>query len=184
MTLTPLQASAVLWIGWLVSWLLAARWSKPVAATPGVRAEARYRLVLIAGAVLFAIPDRHHLYIPGPAFGWAMVGLLALGIAFAWWARIHLGALWSANITRKQDHVIVKTGPYAIVRHPIYTGLILAFVATWLMRGGLLSLAGAALICASFWIKAKGEEAFLRQDLGPVYDAYAARVAMLVPFVL
>ena len=106
-----------------------------------------------------------------------MVALCLIGFAFAWWARIHLGQLWSAFVTRKADHHIVDTGPYGIVRHPIYTGIILAAI----VEGTVY--ASTILIVLGFWVKARLEEGFLREQLGTeVYDAYRRRVPILVPF--
>ena len=87
-------------------------------------------------------------------------------------------------MTRKEDHRIVDTGPYALVRHPIYTGLLLSGFATAIARGTVESLIGVVIVLAGFWIKARLEERFLSQDLGPDYAAYRARVKMLVPFLL
>ncbi len=112
-----------------------------------------------------------------------MVLLCAAGFGFAWWARIHLGQLWSAFVTRKADHRIVDTGPYGIVRHPIYTGIILAAIALAIVKGTLIAIGGALLAAFGFWVKARLEEGFLREQLGAeAYDAYRRRVPMLVPF--
>ena len=106
-----------------------------------------------------------------------------MGFAFCWWARIHLGLLWSGRVTKKADHHIVETGPYALVRHPIYTGLLLAIGATMVAKGTLYGVAGAAAIMLSIAMKARLEERFLRNELGSAaYDGYARRVPMLVPF--
>ncbi len=83
----------------------------------------------------------------------------------------------------KADHRVVDTGPFAIVRHPIYTGFILAALSMAIARGTSLSFLGLALIVLGFWLKARLEERFLRAELGPdAYDAYAGRVPMLVPW--
>jgi protein-S-isoprenylcysteine O-methyltransferase Ste14 len=102
---------------------------------------------------------------------------------FAWWARIYLGRLWSGSITRKEGHNVVDTGPYGIVRHPIYTGIIAAAIATAVAIGGLHAILGAVLLIAGYWLKARLEERFLRAELGAeTYDSYRRRVPMLVPF--
>ena len=113
-----------------------------------------------------------------------MLWIVALaGLAFTWWARIHLGTLWSGNVTRKPDHHIVDTGPYGLVRHPIYTGLLVALYATALDRGSVLAIAGAAVLTLAFAIKARLEERFLGAELGAeTYGGYRRRVPMLVPF--
>src|SRR5205823_2512433 len=109
--------------------------------------------------------------------------LTAVGFAFAWWARLHLGKLWSAFVTRKDEHRIIDTGPYRIVRHPIYTGIILAAVAVAVLKGNFYAFTGAFLIVAGFWMKARLEERFLSEQLGPeTYAAYRRRAPMLIPF--
>ena len=123
------------------------------------------------------------LWVLSDDVSWALVGVVTLGFLFAWWARIYLGSLWSGWITKKAGHHIVDTGPYALVRHPIYTGLILSAFATAIQRGTLVALLGAAVMAWGFWIKARLEERFLREELGPeAYDSYRRRVPMLVPF--
>ena len=112
-----------------------------------------------------------------------MAALCITGFAFAWWARLHLGRLWSAFVTRKADHRIIDTGPYGIVRHPIYTGIILAALALAIVKGTVYAVAGTLLATLGFWIKARLEEGFLREQLGAdAYDAYRRRVPMLLPF--
>jgi protein-S-isoprenylcysteine O-methyltransferase Ste14 len=206
---SPEAAIYIAWTLWVLSWILAAIWSSRAASRPGLAVEAAYRVVTIVGVLLLfftaspasrapsdSIWSRvHPLVIPLPpvlsaplwimpvAGGWACVGVTVLGFAFAWWARIHLGALWSGSITRKADHHIVDTGPYALVRHPIYTGIILAALGLAAVKGTPAALLGAAVLSASFWLKARFEEGFLRQELGAdAYDGYRKRVPMLVPF--
>jgi protein-S-isoprenylcysteine O-methyltransferase Ste14 len=117
------------------------------------------------------------------AVNWAMVAVAALGFVFAWWARIHLGRLWSGGITRKEGHHVVDTGPYAIVRHPIYAGIITSALATMVVLGNLHAVLGALLLIVGYWMKGRLEETFLREQLGAdAYDAYRRRVPMLVPF--
>ena len=177
-----------LWVGWAVSWFLAALWSRRPAKRLGFKKEAGYRLVIIAGAAALFI--RAHGY-EGPlrlwhigwTGAWICVGLIAVGFVFCWWARIHLGVLWSGNITRKPDHRIVDTGPYALVRHPIYTGLLLATLATTAAKGTVPGVVGFVLITLGFWMKARLEEQWLRDELGAeAYDGYRRRVPMLIPF--
>jgi protein-S-isoprenylcysteine O-methyltransferase Ste14 len=185
----PETACYAVWIAWALSWFLAAAWSSRTKSGASIAEEAPYRLLTIVGFVLLFVVDARRY--PGSwrlwalpiSASWGMVALCWAGFAFAWWARIHLGRLWSAFVTRKADHHIVDTGPYGIVRHPIYTGIILAASATAILKGTVFAIAGALLATLGFWIKARLEESFLRAELGAeVYDAYQRRVPMLVPF--
>ena len=177
--------AASLWLAWLVSWQFAALWRDK----PTVRAPRRdYRLLFVmisAGMILMygVVPARQPvLWQVGPALGWSMIALTAAGIAFAWWARIALGRLWSGGIERMAEHRVVDSGPYAQVRHPIHSGLIAAAFATAAIRATPWALLGAALFALGFALKAKVEERFLEAELGG-YEAYRARVPMIVPFV-
>jgi protein-S-isoprenylcysteine O-methyltransferase Ste14 len=197
---SPEAAIYVPWDIWLVTWIAAALWANRTLKRPEIGRELPYRAIAFSGFILLlvfhsqnstdylrGIPGANpltarHWALP-PGAGWALVGLVALGLIFAWWARIHLGRLWSARITRKEGHKVIDTGPYAFVRHPIYTGLIFAALATAAERGSALAVLGAVLFCAGYWMKARLEERFLRQELGAdAYDRYATRTAMLVPF--
>jgi protein-S-isoprenylcysteine O-methyltransferase Ste14 len=114
---------------------------------------------------------------------WILAALTATGFLFVWWARIHLGRLWSDWLTKKAGHHVVDTGPYRLVRHPIYLGLIFAALVTALERGTSYALFGAALLTFAFYTKARREERFLRVELGEgAYDAYARKTPMLLPF--
>jgi protein-S-isoprenylcysteine O-methyltransferase Ste14 len=186
----PQIALAVLWSGWWLSWWAAAAWSDRAVSRPPRRHQIVYRLCAMAGVVLLFGAYQHDfrseivLWHTADAVAWAMVVSAAAGFAFTWWARVHLGRLWSTSVTRKADHHIVDTGPYGIVRHPIYTGITLASIATAAMRGTVAGWAGAAIMTLGWYIKARLEEGFLRQELGEAdYDAYARRVPMLIPFV-
>lgn len=184
----PGPVIVVLWLAFWASWLIAAGWSARTERRVGMKGELGYRLVLIAGALLL-LPRAHGYH--GPlrlwqvtlAAAWICTALLALGLAFCWWARIHLGKLWSGWITRKADHRVIDTGPYGIVRHPIYTGLLLAVYATAAAKGTIPGVLGALLVTVGLWMKAGLEERWLRAELDPgAYDDYRGRVPMLVPF--
>jgi len=178
-----------LWALWAISWGLAALWSARTEKRSSGPLVWRYRIVVTAGVVLLWHRTGDALHAPrlwhvGYDGAYALAGLTLLGILFTWWARLHLGRLWSGSVTRKAGHHIVDTGPYALVRHPIYTGLITATVMTALAIATWPALMGSALIAIGLWMKARLEEGFLAQELGPdAYDGYRGRVAMLVPFV-
>lgn len=177
-----------LWLLFALSWLAAAWWSSRPTNRLDLRAEVPSRIALIAGGVIFFIPAHGHvgllrLWYPTPTLFWTCITFMLLGFAFAWWARIAMGSLWSGRITRKPDHQILDTGPFGIVRHPIYTGILLAVLGTLLVKGTVLGMIGALVIAAGLWMKARLEEYWLRAELGAGgYDAYRRRVPMLVPF--
>jgi protein-S-isoprenylcysteine O-methyltransferase Ste14 len=181
-------AIIALWIGFAISWLIAAIWSKPVEKRVGLRGEVAYRLVLIVGGVLLAVPAHGYagplrFWLVTRTEGWIGTALIACGFGVAWWARVHLGALWSGQITTKADHRVVDTGPYRIVRHPIYTGVLLSVYATAFVKGTLFGLTGALVITLGLWMKARIEERWLAVELDPgAYERYRQRVPMLLPW--
>lgn len=183
--LSPTAAIRDLWLLWALSWLLAA----PFAARAAKRS--RWMMVPLTVVGLIAIVAWNQagqsltrpLWPVAELFGWLYVGVVLVGFGFAWWARLTLGRLWSGFITLKEGHHIVDQGPYALVRHPIYSGILLAMVATALASPSRLALVMAAAILIVLVAKAWAEERFLGQELGEeAYAAYRARVPMLVPF--
>ena len=188
--MTPEYTIYALWGAWLVSWTVAMLWSNRTEKRDGIGAELVFRALLGVAILLFAFPPSHPCYAqvqlwhPGDALNWILVALTVAGLLFTWWARIHLGRLWSDLVMKKAGHHVVDTGPYRLVRHPIYLGLILAAFATAIEKGTSFALLGAVIITLAFYIKARREERFLRAELGEnAYDAYARKTAMLVPFV-
>jgi protein-S-isoprenylcysteine O-methyltransferase Ste14 len=177
---------AVLWPAWGLSWLIAARWASKAAARPPLREQALYWAMVAVGAVAislgFVTDFRVMQWMPFDTLEQILFVVALVGLGITWWARIHLGTLWSGSVTRKAHHKVIKTGPYAIVRHPIYAGISLALIATVLLKPNWLSIAGAALIIASFVIKYRLEERFLMQELGPEYKHYKKETPALVPF--
>jgi protein-S-isoprenylcysteine O-methyltransferase Ste14 len=179
---------AIAWIGWVVSWFAAALWSGRTQKRDARGAVWAYRAAIAAGAVLLwhgtaRVPPESRIWHLGSGGDGVLAGVTVIALLFTWWARIHLGRLWSSAITRKEGHRIVDGGPYAFVRHPIYTGLIAATAATAAAQASAVALIGAALIAFGLWLKARAEERFLMAELGPdAYGPYRRRVPMLVPF--
>ncbi|MGQ0533879.1 MAG: methyltransferase family protein [Caulobacteraceae bacterium] len=187
MIVTPSSAIAAAWLIWLFSWVLAAGWSARTASHDDLGAESPSRVLTLAAIVMIIASywpvERAVLWETPPALAWTMLGLVVIGLAFTWAARLHLGPLWSSTSAPTEDHRIVDTGPYGIVRHPVYAGLLLAALATAAERGRIEAVAGALTLVAAVSLRAKLEERFLRRDLGDeAYAAYRRRVPMLVPF--
>ena len=106
------------------------------------------------------------------------------GIAFAIWARVWIAGNWSSDVTLKRNHELIVSGPYAFVRHPIYTGILLALTGTALAVGEWRGLLAVVLAGAAFWRKLGIEEAVMRRQFGEAYTGYAERVSALIPFIL
>jgi protein-S-isoprenylcysteine O-methyltransferase Ste14 len=185
--LAPDAAIAGTWLIWLVTWILASGWSARVASHHDLGAESPSRVLTLAAIVMLLMsywPVAWGVLWNTPAtIGWSMFLLVVLGLAFTWTARLHLGPLWSSTSAPTEDHRIVDTGPYGIVRHPVYAGLLLAVIATAIERGRIESVAAALVLIAGVSLRAKLEERFLKRDLGDeAYGSYRRRVPMLVPF--
>lgn len=110
--------------------------------------------------------------------------LLVLGIAFAAWARAHLGTSWSGRGTIKEDHKLIQTGPYGRVRNPIYTGLLVALVGTALTEPRLRGALAVAVYCAAITLKIRTEERLRSEQFGEEYRTYRLRTKALIPFVV
>src|SRR5690349_13132033 len=127
--ISPQDGMWAAWICWAVSWAAAAAWSdRPSARSSGGGALTYYGPIAAGAVLLFSWGFDQYLPAPliwriGLGAAWAMVALAVGGFLFAWWARLHLGRLWSSGIARKEDHRVVDSGPYALVRHPIYSGI-------------------------------------------------------------
>lgn len=185
--MSPGAAIVAAWFVWLMTWILAAGWSARVASHADLGAESPSRVLTLAAVVMIVAsywPAPWGVLWTAPApLGWAMLALAVIGFGFAWAARLHLGPLWSNTAAPTEDHRIVDTGPYGIVRHPVYAGLLLAVLATALERGRIEAVAGALVLIAGVSLRAKLEERYLRRDLGDdAYSAYRASVPMLAPF--
>jgi protein-S-isoprenylcysteine O-methyltransferase Ste14 len=204
----PIIAAYWMWAIWYVTWWMAGVWTSRAAARPRPSGKVLHRLFAMIGVfLLFWVPtvptsgllkltnalglDQAEvvrwirpLWSTPPEAGWALLGAVALCFAFCWWARVHLGRLWSGSVTVKADHRIVDTGPYRIVRHPIYTGIIIAAFLTALIKASIPALLGFGFLWLGFFLTARIEEGFLRQELGEeAYDNYSLRTPMLIPFV-
>jgi protein-S-isoprenylcysteine O-methyltransferase Ste14 len=160
--------------------------------SPGLR-FAKYWLPLIAAGALLGPGDWYGTGDAGLKLRWlpendwlrALGCLLALaGVAFAVRARQVLGENWSVAVQLKQGHELIERGPYRWVRHPIYSGLLLAFLGTAVLVGELRGLLALAIVAVSFWFKLQLEERWLGEQFGPAYADYRKRVKALVPGIL
>ncbi|TWI03940.1 isoprenylcysteine carboxylmethyltransferase family protein [Bradyrhizobium daqingense] len=184
----PTQLLALIWLAFLLSWVGASFWQGRTKKQVMTLESQRYRLPILVGGILYTpfiaeILGSKPLWVLGNT-GITIAAVLSVaGIAFAWWGRLHLGKFWSNTITHKEDHRVIDTGPYGIVRHPIYTGLIFGMLVTGIAIGLVTTILGAILISLGMWQKGRMEEVFLSKELGEdAYGAYCRRVPMIIPF--
>jgi protein-S-isoprenylcysteine O-methyltransferase Ste14 len=178
----------LLWLVWLVYWWYSARDVKRTTRPEPFRSQLKHRAPLIIAVLCFAAPrwmprpltDR---FVPQGLF-FPTVGtlMLALGLAFSVWARRHLGRNWSAHVVVKEDHALIRSGPYRYVRHPIYTGILFAMLGMALAIGEWRALVGFAGMVLSFAIKSRQEEARMRETFAE-YGDYQRHTAALIPYV-
>jgi protein-S-isoprenylcysteine O-methyltransferase len=175
---------------WAVLWLARLPGERPAARSESAGSRLLHlALMALAFWLLFRktpelgplssriLPDTPAVHIAGATITFA-------GLAFTAWARTILGRNWSADVTIRQDHRLIRTGPYRWVRHPIYSGLLLAMLGTGIYLGIVRGLAGTLIGLAAFWMKASLEEAFLTEQFGPEYLEYKKKVKALIPSVL
>jgi len=119
-----------------------------------------------------------------PAYVLGGAILTIAGILFSLWARAILGANWSATVTIKENHTLIRRGPYQIVRHPIYTGFLLGLLGTSFVYGFARCFVGILVVGLGFWLKSQTEEQFMVQQFGQQYLDYRQQVRALIPYVL
>jgi protein-S-isoprenylcysteine O-methyltransferase Ste14 len=183
-----IRATGILWLLLAAVWLGSAPFSKPAVQRESATSRLEQGIVFFIGLYLLFAPPTHSDWFNQPAFTvtrpTALLGLaLAVcGIAFSIWARLILGENWSASVTIKQGHTLIVRGPYRLVRHPIYTGILFALLGSALQRGLIRSFVAVLFCAASFWIKLTLEEQFMVQRFGGEYLNYRRHVRALVPF--
>ena len=178
----------LIWIPWAifcVYWLLGALKTKrtvskePFASRYGVLAleVLGFFLVFTSDEVIPSdpvVPQTFAMATTGVACIW-------LGLGLAMWARWHLGRNWSARVTLKQDHQLIRTGPYAYFRHPIYSGLDLAVIGGALVVDEWRCVAGVILVVTGYWLKARREESMLAAEFGASFEEHCRHTGFLLP---
>ena len=177
----------LLWLVWLLYWLLGAGRLKAVARRESRLQRASHGVPLVLAALLLVLPGHAlgalaTLFIARSWTGYGIgVALVALGLGYAVQARRHLGANWSATVTLKQAHSLIRSGPYRRVRHPIYTGLLLAFAGSALALAEWRGLLALLLVTGSLWLKLRREERWLLEHFGDDYAEYRKTSWALLP---
>ncbi len=186
LTLT-LKIEIALWLLLAATWLVAALFAEKTVRRESLGSRLRYVLPAVAAGYLIGgrrLPiEWLNLHMIGRA-PWVSVlslGLTALGIGFSLWARLTLGRNWSGSVTLKKGHELIQTGPYAMTRHPIYTGFITAAIGTVLELGTVRAVLGVVIGCASLLMKMQVEERMMEEQFGDSYVEYRRRVRTLIP---
>jgi protein-S-isoprenylcysteine O-methyltransferase Ste14 len=179
-----------IWIGLGLFWLAGTAFTKRTARAQPVGARLLHLAFVLPGYLLL-VSNRLAIGWLGerfvPAAPWAAIAGLAVTIAgclLAAWARLTLGANWSGRVTLKEGHELITTGPYALARHPIYTGLITAAGGTALAIGEWRGMVGVALVAFAFLTKIRQEEPLMLQAFPDAYPEYRRRVKKLIPGIL
>jgi protein-S-isoprenylcysteine O-methyltransferase Ste14 len=177
-----------MWIAWGIYWWLASRGAKPTERQESLGSRLLHVIPLwIAVALLWLdrvpVPFLNERIYPwSPWEFWLAALITAAGLGFTVWARLHIGRNWSGLVTVKQSHELVTTGPYSMVRHPIYTGLLVAFVGSAMARGEWRGALAVAIAWVALWRKLQLEERWMLESFGEQYAAYRQRVPALIPF--
>ena len=132
----------------------------------------------VSGWLTIRLIPREAPYVVGGAV------LTVAGMLFSIWARAILGSNWSAAVTIKENHTLIRRGPYQIVRHPIYTGLLLGLTGTSFVYGYTRCFVGVLVVGLAFWLKSQTEEQFMVQQFGQQYLEYRREVRALIPYIL
>ena len=176
-------AIGIVWLAWALFAKKAVRSQTPLS---------RFAHILVFGAIYYVLywtpvgdgPLGQRVIPDTLACAEVGLALTALGVLFAVWARIVIGGNWSAAVTIKQDHELVRRGPYALVRHPIYTGVLTSILGTVIAFGELRGFVVLVVAIVAYWLKIRTEERFLEDQFGTAYSAYKHDVRALIPFVL
>jgi protein-S-isoprenylcysteine O-methyltransferase Ste14 len=184
-----LLIAALVWAFFWVYWVIAAWMTR----SPLKRRQSRWSWILVmllcgfwilyssASAPGFliqrAIPDSLVIGLSGTI-------ITLLGLGFAVWARVHIGKNWSSMPAIRVDHTLIRTGPYSLVRHPIYTGILFGIVGTAIIIGDPLGLIVFFLILVVYLWKIRMEEMYLQEEFGEDYARYKKEVPALIPLLV
>jgi protein-S-isoprenylcysteine O-methyltransferase Ste14 len=178
------------WGVFVVVWLLAAIFTKRTVYHESVARRLLYMIPIVLGWFLVFRgyrlgPPLNVPIIPETDAILVVAAVLCLcGLGCCLWARAVLGRNWSGTVTLKENHELIVRGPYRLVRHPIYTGLLAMLIATWMEQGHIAGMIGLVLVFISLWIKLKDEEEVMRKQFPDQYAAYRERVKRIIPFIL
>ena len=181
------QLELIPWYVFIIYWIISAARLKQIKTEEAPQGRILHILIMVAAVDLMfggnfvsgvlnerIIPAELRILYTGIALTW-------VGIAFAIWARHTIGANWSGRVTVKVDHQLIQSGPYAFVRHPIYTGLLVTNLGAALVIGRWRCLLAMVIFLAEMARKASKEEGFMEGEFGEKYNEYRGRTGFLFP---
>lgn len=177
------------WLAFVILWILAAFSTKRTVYSETFGQRFAVQIVVAAGVIIQVSAPRepyplNAFLLPRSAtVAFVSAAVCVCGLAFTAWARLTLGRNWSARVTLKADHELIQSGPYALVRHPIYTGLFAMALGSVLLIGRVGALVGYIFFIAGFVIKAGREEKLMIQQFPEQYADYRKRTKRVVPFI-
>jgi protein-S-isoprenylcysteine O-methyltransferase Ste14 len=183
----PMQICGSLWITFFLVWVIWGLKTKPTQIREGVSSRLSYSVLTVAAYYLMFGGDvpreylRVRLFDPNRWTNVIGIAITVAGIAFAVWARVFLGGNWSSTVTVKVGHQLVRSGPYRWVRHPIYTGLLLALAGTGVVRHQVRAIVSLVLAYAGFKLKSLIEERTMTNTFGAEYEEYRTTTGAIVP---
>lgn len=177
------------WIIFVAYWIISAFRQKPLAEGQSLASMLAHRVPIGLGWFLLIYPKLPPPMNRGlvPHTDWALVTgavICMFGLFVTLWARWTLAGNWNSDVTFKQGHELIKTGPYRFVRHPIYTGLLVMAFGTALNAGQLRCWLSIVVVAMGFWIKLRQEERLMLRHFPDEYPVYQKQVKALVPFVI
>jgi protein-S-isoprenylcysteine O-methyltransferase Ste14 len=179
---------AISWFLFVAFWLITGLGAKKPSKTESL--SGRIGHIAFMAAAFFLLYDPAPRFLDGLNRGfvpderwvaWLGAWLTLAGVSFAIWARATIGKEWSAEVQIKEGHELIRSGPYAYIRHPIYTGILLAVGGAALAIGEYRTLIALAVICVGFALKAKKEESFLAAQFGPAFAEHRRRTGFFLP---
>jgi len=177
-----------LWVAWGLYWVISAANAKTTQRREPTLSRLAHVIPLVIGGVLIAWQHTRWPWLTARLWPRSFtaycvgVALLVAGLAFAVWARVHLGRNWSGTVSVKEGHELIRSGPYAHARHPIYTGILAAVLGTAIASGTVHAALGLVVIAAALVRKLRIEERFMRETFPGEYERYSAEVPALIPF--
>ena len=179
--------TATPWLIFLAYWVISSFRTRQTAGKESAASRSSFLLFEIPGYILL-FSERARIGVWGQPMFHQTLAIAVTGVAFTWlglalaiWARWHIGEYWSARVTIKEDHKLIRSGPYARLRHPIYSGLDLAAIGMALLVDEWGCLVGLALIVVGYVLKAKKEERMLAAQFGEVFQEHCRHTGFLFP---